>query len=57
MLDRPDFALVLWKTVSYCSTRQSITVGFETQDVGKKTIAIMRILRAEQESLSIFMKP
>jgi repressor of nif and glnA expression len=44
MLDKHDFALVLWKTVSYYPEYQSVTVGFETQDVERKTIAILRIL-------------
>jgi hypothetical protein len=47
MLDKHYIALVLWKTVSYCPTRQSVTMGFKTQDVERKTIAIMRTLRAE----------
>jgi len=51
MLDKHDFALVLWKTVSYCPEYQSVTVGFETQDVERKTIAIMRILRDSPEPL------
>jgi repressor of nif and glnA expression len=45
MLDKHDFALVLWKTVSYYPEYRRFTVGFETQDVERKTIAIMRILR------------
>ena len=51
MLDRYDFALVLWKTVSYYPEYRGVTVGFETQDVERKTIAIMRILRDSPEPL------
>jgi len=44
--------VVLWNTVSYCLAFQSaITVGFEIQDVERKTIAIMRILRDSAEPL------
>jgi repressor of nif and glnA expression len=49
MLDKHDVALVLWKTVSYCLERQSTIVGFETQDVERKTIAILRILSQSNE--------
>jgi repressor of nif and glnA expression len=41
----------LWKTVSYYPEYRSVTVGFETQDVERKTIAIMRILRDSPEPL------
>lgn len=51
MLDKHDFALVLWKTVSYYLKYRSVTVGFEIQDVERKTIAIMRILRDSPEPL------
>ena len=51
ILDKHDFVLVLWKTVSYYREYQSVTMGFETQDVERKTIAIMRILRDSPESL------
>ncbi len=44
MLDRCNLALVLWKTASYYPEYQSTAVGFETQDVERKTIAILRIL-------------
>jgi repressor of nif and glnA expression len=44
--------MVLWKTVSYYLTFQSATtVGFEIQDVERKTIAIMRILRGSPKPL------
>jgi len=44
--------VVMWKTVSYYQTFQSATtVGFEIQDVERKTIAIMRILRDSPEPL------
>jgi repressor of nif and glnA expression len=43
--------VVLWKTVSYYPEYQRFTVGFETQDVERKTIAIMRILRDSPEPL------
>jgi repressor of nif and glnA expression len=49
MLDKRDVVLVLWKTVSYCLERQSTIVGFETQDVERKTIAILRILSQSSE--------
>ena len=51
MLDKHDFVLVLWKTVAYYPEYQGVTVGFETQDVERKTIAIMRILRDSPEPL------
>ncbi len=44
MLDRYDYALVLWKTVSYYLEHQGAIMGFETQDVERKTIAILRVL-------------
>jgi len=37
--------VVLWKTVSYYPNYPIVTMGFEAQDVERKTIAIMRILR------------
>jgi repressor of nif and glnA expression len=44
--------VVLWKTVSYYLVSQSATtVGFEIQDVERKTIAIMRILRGSPKPL------
>jgi repressor of nif and glnA expression len=43
--------VILWKTVSYYPEYRRVTVGFETQDVERKTIAIMRILRDSQEPL------
>ncbi len=49
MLDKHDVALVLWKTVSDYLERQSTIVGFETQDVERKTIAILRILSQSSE--------
>jgi repressor of nif and glnA expression len=49
MLDKHDFVLVLWKTVSYYPEYQRVTVGFETQDVERKTIAILRILSQSSE--------
>jgi hypothetical protein len=49
MLDKHDFALVLWKTVSYYPEYQGVTVGFETQDVERKTTAILRILGQSSE--------
>jgi repressor of nif and glnA expression len=49
MLDKHDVALVLWKTVSYYLGHQSTTMGFETQDVERKTIAILRILGQSSE--------
>jgi len=49
MLDKYDLALVLWKTVSYYPEYQSVTMGFETQDVERKTIAILRILSQSSE--------
>jgi repressor of nif and glnA expression len=51
IVDRHDLTLVLWKTVSYYPEYQSVTMGFETQDVERKTIAIMRILRDSSEPL------
>jgi repressor of nif and glnA expression len=51
ILDKHDFALVFWKTVSYYLEYRSVTMGFETQDVERKTIAIMRILRDSPEPL------
>ncbi|MGB5924533.1 MAG: NrpR regulatory domain-containing protein [Dehalococcoidia bacterium] len=51
MLDKHNLALVIWKTVSYCLRYQSINMGFETQDVERKTVAIMRILRDSPEPL------
>jgi repressor of nif and glnA expression len=49
MLDKHDVALVLWKTVSYYLEHKSTVVGFETQDVERKTIAILRILSQSSE--------
>jgi repressor of nif and glnA expression len=49
MLDKHDFVLVLWKTVSYYPGYRRVTVGFETQDVERKTIAILRILSQSSE--------
>jgi repressor of nif and glnA expression len=49
ILDKRDFALVLWKTVSYYPGYWRVTVGFETQDVERKTIAILRILSQTSE--------
>jgi len=43
--------VILWKTVSYYPEYPTVTVGFETQDVERKTIAIMRILRDSPEPL------
>jgi len=44
----------------YCEKRfpiiQNATMRFQAQDAGRKTIAIMRILSTNQESLSIFMR-
>jgi repressor of nif and glnA expression len=51
ILDKHDFGLVFWKTVSYYLEHRSVTMGFETQDVERKTIAIMRILRDSPEPL------
>jgi repressor of nif and glnA expression len=51
ILDKHDFVVVLWKTVSYYREYQSVNMGFETQDVERKTIAIMRILRDSLEPL------
>jgi repressor of nif and glnA expression len=50
-LDRYDFALVLWKTVSYYLEHQRAIMGFETQDVERKTIAILRILGQSSEPI------
>ncbi|MDH4269631.1 MAG: NrpR regulatory domain-containing protein [Dehalococcoidia bacterium] len=49
MLDKHDFALVFWKTVSYYREYRGVTLGFETQDVERKTIAILRILGQSSE--------
>jgi repressor of nif and glnA expression len=49
ILDKHDLTLVLWKTVSYYPEYQSVTMGFETQDVERKTIAILRILSQSSE--------
>jgi repressor of nif and glnA expression len=49
MLDKHDFALVLWKTVSYYPEYWRVTMGFETQDVERKTTAILRILGQSSE--------
>jgi repressor of nif and glnA expression len=43
--------VILWKTVSYYPKYIIVTVGFEAQDVERKTIAIMRILRGSSEPL------
>jgi HTH-type transcriptional regulator, global nitrogen regulator NrpRI len=51
MFDKHDFVLVLWKTVSYYPEYQRVTVGFETQDVERKTIAILRILSQSNEPI------
>jgi len=51
VLDKHNFALVVWKTVSYYLRYQGISMGFEIQDVERKTIAIMRILRDSPEPL------
>jgi repressor of nif and glnA expression len=48
-LDKDDFTLVSWKTVSYYPAYQSVTMGFETQDVERKIVAILRILRQSSE--------
>jgi repressor of nif and glnA expression len=48
-LDRHDFTLVLWKTVSYYPDCRRAAVGFETQDVERKTTAILRILSQSGE--------
>jgi repressor of nif and glnA expression len=49
MLDKHDVALVLWKTVSYYLEHQRANMGFETQDVERKTTAILRILGQASE--------
>ena len=49
ILDNHDFALVLWKTVSYYPEYRGVAMGFETQDVERKTIAILRILSQSSE--------
>jgi repressor of nif and glnA expression len=49
MLDKHGFNLVLWKTVSYYPEYQRVTLGFETQDVERKTIAILRVLSQSSE--------
>lgn len=49
MLDKRDVVLVLWKTVAYYLERQNTAVGFETQDVERKTIAILRVLSQSSE--------
>jgi repressor of nif and glnA expression len=41
----------LWKTVSYYPARPDAAMGFEAQDVERKAIAIMRILRDSPEPL------
>jgi repressor of nif and glnA expression len=51
MFDKDDFILVLWKTVSYYPEYRRFTVGFETQDVERKTIAILRILSQSSEPI------
>ena len=49
MLDRHNLALVLWETVSDYLAPRSVALGFETQDVERKTIAILRILGQASE--------
>jgi repressor of nif and glnA expression len=49
ILDKHDYAMVSWKTVSYYPEHRSITMGFETQDVERKTTAILRILSQSSE--------
>jgi repressor of nif and glnA expression len=51
MLDKHGFTLVLWKTVSYYLEYWSTTMGFETQDVERKTTAILRILSQSSEPI------
>jgi repressor of nif and glnA expression len=49
ILDKRDSTLIFWKTVSYYLEYRSVAMGFETQDVERKTVAIMRILRDSRE--------
>jgi len=49
MLDKYDLALVSWETVSYYLGQRSVTMGFETQDVERKMIAILRTLGQSSE--------
>jgi len=49
MLDKYDLALVLCETVSYYLGQRSVTMGFETQDVERKAIAILRTLGQSSE--------
>ncbi len=49
VVDSRDFDLVFWKTVSYCLHYRSTAMGFETQDVERKTTAILRILSQASE--------
>ncbi|MDH4366941.1 MAG: hypothetical protein OEV57_02220, partial [Dehalococcoidia bacterium] len=49
MVDKHDSIVVLWKTVSYYPESRSTTMGFETQDVERKTTAILRILSQSSE--------
>jgi repressor of nif and glnA expression len=51
MVDKYEFALIFWKTVSYYLGRRSIVMGFETQDVERKTTAILRILSQSSEPI------
>jgi repressor of nif and glnA expression len=51
VLDNRYFGLVFWKTVSYYLEHQSIAMGFETQDVERKTTAILRILGQASEPI------
>jgi repressor of nif and glnA expression len=51
VLDSRHFGLVFWKTVSYCLDYRSIAMGFETQDVERKTTAILRILGQASEPI------
>ena len=51
ILDSLDLGLVFWKTVSYCLEHRSTPMGFETQDVERKTTAILRILSQSSEPI------
>ena len=43
MVDKRDSVVALWETVSYYTECQSTIMGFETQDVERKTAATLRI--------------
>jgi repressor of nif and glnA expression len=51
VLDKRDLTLIFWKTASYCLQPRSIAMGFEIQDVERKTTAILRVLSQSSEPI------